>query len=410
MHLIFFIFTSSFLFGNKGFTSDTLLIHSNKEIYSLKENFIYPKSLKIEPYSTKISPDSINYMKGLLHYKNTFQDTVTIVLKYKYLVKDLPFIVGYDFNDLDKHYFIRNKKKIKIDNKKVSNQNNLFSSGSINRQLNISSNGLSEFSGGLNLSLSGKLENDIMLSAVLSDEDIVIQPEGNTRNLEDFDQMYISLNSSNFSLNAGDIQYKNNIDKLVNIERNVIGINGKLNFNKSKMSALLASTSGQYANSNIEVIDGVQGPYGLISNSKSKDIQLIAGSENVWLDGRKLIRGANFDYVIDYSLAEITFTAKNLIHFDSDVSVDYEYVDDNYPKSILGTTYETKISDKLNVVAGIHREIDNESRLFNDSKIYQQMKGTGSSSVKLEGAIEDSIGKYFIDNGIYIFDPFIYSG
>ncbi|NDB80614.1 hypothetical protein EB155_12205, partial [archaeon] len=286
-----------------------------------------------------------------------------------------------------------------------SNQNNLFTSGSINRQLNISSNGLSEFSGGLNLSLSGKLENDIMLSAVLSDEDIVIQPEGNTRNLEDFDQMYISLNSSNFGLNAGDIQYKNNIDKLVNIERNVIGINGKLNFNKSKMSALLASTSGQYANSNIEVIDGVQGPYGLISNSKSKDIQLIAGSENVWLDGKKLIRGANFDYVIDYSLAEITFTAKNLIHFDSDVSVDYEYVDDNYPKSILGTTYETKISDKLNVVAGIHREIDNESRLFNDSKIYQQMKGTGSSSVKLEGAIEDSTGKYFIDNGIYIFDP-----
>ena len=405
MHLIFFIFTTSFLFGNKGFTSDTLLIYSNKEIYSLKENFIYPESLKIESDIAKINPDSINYIKGLLHYKNTFQDTLAIVLKYKYLVKDLPLIVGYNFNDLDNQYFISNKKKIKIDNKKVSNQNNLFSSGSINRQLNISSNGLSEFTGGLNLSLSGKLENDIMLSAVLSDEDIVIQPEGNTRNLEDFDQMYISLNSSNFSLNAGDILYSNNIDKLVNIERNVIGINGKLNFNKSKISTLVASTSGQYANCNIEVIDGVQGPYGLISNSKSKDIQLIAGSEKVWLDGRKLIRGANFDYVIDYSLAEITFTAKNLIHFDSDVFMDYEYVDDNYPKSILGAAYETKISDKLNVVAGIHREIDNKSRLFNDSEIYQQMKGTGSSYVKLEGAVEDSIGKYFIDEGIYIFDP-----
>ena len=405
MHLIFFIFTTSFLFGIKGFTSDTLLIHSNKASYSLKENFIYPESLKIESNITNIRPDSINYIKGLLHYKNTFQDTLTIVLKYKYLVKDLPLIVGYDFNDLDNYYFISNKKKIKIDNKKVSNQNNLFSSGSINRQLNISSNGLSEFTGGLNLSLSGKLENDIMLSAVLSDEDIVIQPEGNTRNLEDFDQMYISLNSSNFSLNAGDIQYRNNIDKLVNIERNVVGINGKLNFNKSKISTLVASTSGQYANCNIEVIDGVQGPYGLISNTKSKDIQLIAGSEKVWLDGRKLIRGANFDYVIDYSSAEITFTAKNLIHFDSDVFMEYEYVDDDYPKSILGTAYETRISDKLNVVAGIHREIDNKSRLFNDSEIYQQMKGTGSSSVKLEGAVEDSMGKYFIDEGIYIFDP-----
>ena len=55
--------------------------------------------------------------------------------------------------------------------------------------------------------------------------------------------------------------------------------------------------------------------------------------------------------------------------------MDYEYVDDNYPKSILGTTYETKISDKLNVVAGIHRKLTMKE-YFNDSEIYQQMKGT----------------------------------
>ena len=280
--------------------------------------------------------------------------------------------------------------KIKIDNKKVSNQNNLFSSGSINRKLNISSNGLSEFTGGLNLSLSGKLENDIMLSAVLSDEDIVIQPEGNTRNLEDFDQMYISLNSSNFSLNAGDIQYKNNIDKLVNIERNVIGINGKLDFNKSKMSALLASTRGQYANSNIEVIDGVQGPYGLISNSASKDIQLIAGSENVWLDGRKLIRGANFDYVIDYSLAEITFTAKNLIHFDSDVSVDYEYVDDNYPKFVKNMSGAmAKVFPKLRAPSPVNKRnlsTDKETvdSYFNDPLVFRSLTFKFGNEITVE--------------------------
>ena len=111
MYLIFFIFSACFLFGSKGFTSDTLLIHSNKDIYSLKENFIYPESLKIDGGNIKFNPDSINYMKGILHCKNTFQDTVTIVLTYKYLVKDLPFIVGYDFNYSDNHYFISNKKK-----------------------------------------------------------------------------------------------------------------------------------------------------------------------------------------------------------------------------------------------------------------------------------------------------------
>ena len=111
MSLLFFIFTTSVLFGINGFTSDTLLIHSNKEIYSLKENFIYPESLIIEGDITEIGPDSINYMKGLLHFKNTIQDTITIVLKYKYLLKDLPLIVGYNFNDSDNLFFIKSKKK-----------------------------------------------------------------------------------------------------------------------------------------------------------------------------------------------------------------------------------------------------------------------------------------------------------
>ena len=63
-----------------------------------------------------------------------------------------------------------------------------------------------------------------------SDKELMIQPEGNTRNLEDFDQVFISLNNANFYLNAGDIVYKKNIDDLINLERNVIGLNGEFNF------------------------------------------------------------------------------------------------------------------------------------------------------------------------------------
>ena len=79
---------------------------------------------------------------------------------------------------------------------------------------------MSEFTGGLNLSLSGMLDNNIMLSAVLSDKELMIQPEGNTRNLEDFDQVFISLNNSNFYLNAGDIIYKKKINISWRITKN----------------------------------------------------------------------------------------------------------------------------------------------------------------------------------------------
>ena len=90
---------------------------------------------------------------------------------------------------------------------------------------------MSEFSGGLHLNISGELDNNIMLSAVLSDQDMVIQPDGNTRNLEDLEQVYITIQHPNFSIDAGDIEYKNETDKLINIERKVIGINNNFKYN-----------------------------------------------------------------------------------------------------------------------------------------------------------------------------------
>ena len=72
---------------------------------------------------------------------------------------------------------------------------------------------MSEFSGGLQLNLSGELDENLMLSAVLSDQDILLKPEGNTRNLEDIDQVYITLQHPKFSLDAGDINYENKIGK-----------------------------------------------------------------------------------------------------------------------------------------------------------------------------------------------------
>ena len=75
---------------------------------------------------------------------------------------------------------------------------------------------------------------------------------------------------------------------------------------------------------------GYKGPYRLTSNQGNKDISIISASEKVWVEGELMIRGANYDYVIDYSLAEITFTAKRLIHSDIDIFVEYEYVDGQY--------------------------------------------------------------------------------
>ena len=174
-----------------------------------------------------------------------------------------------------------------------------------------------------------------------------------------------------FSLNAGDILYSNKVDALINLERNVIGLNANLKFDKFNTNALVSSTRGQYIKVNINGIDGAQGPYELLSSTNSKNIYIIAGSEKVWLDGQNMERGANYDYVIDYSLAEITFTAKQLITVDSDILVEYEFVDDNYTKGIVASSYKMNLSKNLNVVAGFHREKDNTNDLSVNNEIYQ---------------------------------------
>ena len=145
-------------------------------------------------------------------------------------------------------------------------------------------------------------------------------------------------------------------------------------------------------------VDGVQGPYRLRSNQGSKDISIISASEKIWVDGELMIRGANYDYVIDYSLAEITFTAKRLIHSDIDIFVEYEYVDGQYSQNIISGLYSSSISKNFKLITGVIREGDKTDNLPKESELYQNISGDNSSDLIVNGAVEDSTGDYYFDS------------
>ena len=91
--------------------------------------------------------------------------------------------------------------------------------------------------------------------------------------------------------------------------------------------------------------DGHQGPYFLTSKDGMRNVIISAGSELVWLNGLQLERGQDRDYIIDYTSGELTFTPKNLIFFDSDIDIEYQYSESTYKSNY----FETDINGSLNL-------------------------------------------------------------
>jgi dihydrofolate reductase len=62
----------------------------------------------------------------------------------------------------------------------------------------------------LNLQMQGELGDGVKLNAVISDQNVPFQPEGNTQNIQEFDQIFINLDHQRWSLKAGDLLLQNN--------------------------------------------------------------------------------------------------------------------------------------------------------------------------------------------------------
>jgi len=247
----------------------------------------------------------------------------------------------------------------------------LYATGSIARGVTIGSNQDFALNSAMNLQLSGFLAKDLEIQANITDKNVPMQPEGNTRVIQDFNKIYIHLNYKNqWMVKGGDIDIEKPDGYFLVANRRLLGMEGVANnYFKDSVYRLQNSAGGgvakgKYVRQRLPVANGLQGPYKLTGTDGQPNIMIISGSERVYMDNKLLLRGLDADYVMDYNTGEITFTSRILVTSEKEFNIEFQYSDLAYSRYSLFSYNEFKSekTPKLNLRVNFFHEQDMKNR------------------------------------------------
>ncbi|SMD33133.1 hypothetical protein SAMN04488029_1498 [Reichenbachiella faecimaris] len=281
----------------------------------------------------------------------------------------------------------------------------IYKTGSLSRGVTFGNSQSLNVNSVFNFQMDGKLSDNLNIRADITDQNVPFQPEGNTQQLREFDNITFEIYNENLSLKAGDVVLTNGNSNFLRHYKNVQGGQFDVNYNineklKARSSLAIAAAKGQFADVTVAAIEGLQGPYQLPGPDGQRFIVVLANSEQVFLDGKPLTRGYSHDYIIDYNLGEITFNPTIQITQFSRIRVTYEYSDQNYSRSVVNARQEIS-TPKSNFHFEYYREKDNENKplaflLTDADKTLMSQAGDEQLPVPIEGGNETEFSAHLV--------------
>lgn len=433
--ILLFLFTLGFIHvSGQEFSQERMrkLVITNDSL-QLDSLSLIPGSVSVYNHNGKIdsSTYTIDPATAILIFKVIPADTLTVSYRV------FPFNFSKRYRNKDYSAVLEKKKISGFDpfkynpaddrtNADLFGLSGLRKTGSVSRGVSFGNNQDVVVNSSLNLQLSGRIAENLDLLVAATDDNIPIQPEGNTQTLNEFDKVFIQLSNDRSKLVAGDFNVSRPRSYFLNYNKRAQGLYFSTLTARDSIfiSGSAAVSKGKFARNLIRGVEGNQGPYRLRGADNEPFIIVLSGSERIFIDGVLMERGQEHDYVIDYNTAEIIFTPRNLITKDKRIVAEFQYSDRNYSRSLV--TQETYYSgEKVDLFLNVFSEQDAKNQplqqdltdqekltLFNVGDNLENAFSSGVDSVEFSSSLvlyrrTDSTvtGGVFPDVYVYSTDP-----
>ena len=275
----------------------------------------------------------------------------------------------------------KNWESLLLDNQRLS------ITGSKTISVSASNHDMHDINQSLFLRIDGELSPNVFIQAQLNDSQSPITTEGDSRDLSSLDEVYFKIYGREYEIAFGDLDMNISGTQFINYNPKFTGLRLSY-YDKNTASGAIAVSNSKAAFISFSGVEGKQGPYYLRAEGIHHNVQILPGTESIWLNGVPLYRGN--DYRIDYNEGSIEFTLRHFISENSRIQASFQYTDEYYRKNTMLAKNDYHIGEKVRFRSTVIYQRDDKNKPLMESLTesdIEMLKKAGNSKPYVNGEI-----------------------